>query len=70
MSKLTTTLIPGIALAVGLALGTAPTPVLAQADCGETRDVKPSGMDEATYKRMTKAYELVGEEEYLSLIHI
>lgn len=70
MSKLTTTLIPGIALAIGLALGTAPAPALAQTDCGEERDVSPQGMDEATYKRMTKAYELVGEEEYREALEI
>ncbi len=70
MSKLTTTLIPGIALAVGIALGTAPAPVLAQDNCGETRDVKASAMDEASYKRMTKAYELVGEEQYREALEI
>lgn len=64
MLNRTTVYVSGLALAVGLALGTAPAPVLAAADCGEKREVTASGMDEATYKRMTKAYELVGEEQY------
>ena len=40
-------------------------PVLAQADgCGVVREVKPTPLDEQTWKRMNDIYEDVGEENY------
>jgi tetratricopeptide (TPR) repeat protein len=49
-----------------LAVGTAFSPrAEAQASaCGEERDVKQGLLDEATWKRMNRAYEMVGEEKY------
>ncbi len=39
--------------------------VMAQAGaCGVERDIKVGALDEATWNRMNKAYELVGEEKY------
>ena len=53
------------ALAAGLGVAMLfSSPVQAQGACGVERDVKPDVLDEATYKRMNKAYELVGEEQY------
>ena len=40
-------------------------PVLAQSDgCGVLREVKPTPLDEQTWKRMNDIYEDVGEENY------
>ena len=52
----------GLALTAGFVMS---GQALAQAGaCGEERKVPTGTLDEATYKRMNKAYELVGEEQY------
>jgi len=60
--KATSPLVFASLLSAGLLAG---EPARAQVgSCGEERDVKQGLLDEATWKRMNNAYELVGEEKY------
>ena len=52
----------GLALTAGFAVS-GPAPAQYGA-CGEERDVPTGTLDEMTYNRMNKAYELIGEEQY------
>ncbi len=55
-----------VCAALVAAITAVPTgPAHAQAGaCGEKRDVKQGALDEATYRQLNQAYELVGEERY------